>query len=94
MKRAIKDLQSRVEYLEQQLKKRKVVVTSMAISIPATKIQKVFRGYLVRRSHTWRRSDLSIVIPPCDHEWVPAPRMMNEHTTYECDKCAATDGCA
>jgi hypothetical protein len=56
-----------------------------------------------RNANSWRRKDLSILIPKqtvvfgqkeCDHEWVPAPRMMNEHTTYECMKCGMDDGCA
>jgi hypothetical protein len=50
-----------------------------------------------RNSSSWRRKDLSILIPKhgeCDHEWVPAPRMTNEHTTYECIKCGMEDGCA
>ncbi len=56
-----------------------------------------------RNANSWRRKDLSISIPKqavvfgkeeCDHEWVPAPRMMNEHTTYECMKCGMEDGCA
>ena len=56
-----------------------------------------------RNASSWRRKDLSILIPKqavvfgqgeCDHEWVPAPRMMNEHTTYECIKCGMEDGCA
>lgn len=33
-------------------------------------------------------------IPACQHEWVRIPRLMNEHTTYECSICGIEDGFA
>lgn len=29
----------------------------------------------------------------CDHDWIPQPRNMGEHTTYECSKCDEATGC-
>lgn len=36
-------------------------------------------------------SDYNIGCGPCD--FVPQPREMNEHTTYECSKCGLESGC-
>jgi hypothetical protein len=56
-----------------------------------------------RKYNSWRRNDLSVSIPnpevvfgekECDHNWMPMPRMMNEHTTYECRNCGIEDGYA
>lgn len=56
-----------------------------------------------QRTEGWRRTDLYITIPTpavvfgeeeCDHQWTPQPRMMGEHTTYECGICGEESGCA
>lgn len=35
------------------------------------------------------------IVEPCtEHNWVPNPREMNEHTTYSCTICNSNRGCA
>jgi len=81
------------------------IIARINNTLPTRKRKHVHRAGGIKRhrgcsgnANQWRRKDLSISIPKqveeCDHKWVPAPRMTNEHTTYECSKCGMEDGFA